>query len=117
MFRQMEREFEGRLAVVTGGGSGIGRATALRLAAAGADVVIANRSEEAGRAVAEEAGGRFVATDVADEGSVGALFETVGPELHVLVNSAGVLASTARTPDVAWRTGSRRSPSTPAARS
>ena len=87
---------------MTGGGSGIGRAVALRLAAAGARVTIANRSEDAGRAVAAEAGGetRFVATDVADERSVRALFETVGPDVHVLVNSAGVLASTDRAPDI-----------------
>jgi 2-keto-3-deoxy-L-fuconate dehydrogenase len=94
MFRVMEREFEGRIAVVTGGGSGIGRAVAHRLAACGADVVIANRSES--REV-----GRFVRTDVADEDSVRALFEAVGPEVHVLVNCAGVLASTERTPEIA----------------
>jgi NAD(P)-dependent dehydrogenase (short-subunit alcohol dehydrogenase family) len=82
----MEREFEGRIAVVTGGGSGIGRASALKLAAGGAHVIIAARGEEAGRAAAGEAGRRFVATDVADEGSVQALFDAVGPELHVLVN-------------------------------
>jgi 2-keto-3-deoxy-L-fuconate dehydrogenase len=90
----MEREFEGRIAVVTGGGSGIGRAVAHRLAACGADVVVANRSES--REV-----GRYVRTDVADEDSVRALFEAVGPELHILVNSAGVLASTERTPEIA----------------
>ncbi len=96
----MERDFEGRIAVVTGGGSGIGRAVARRLSAGGARVTIANRSEETGRAVADEVGGAFVATDVADEASVRALFEAVGPEVHVLVNSAGVLATTERTPDI-----------------
>ena len=88
----MEREFEGRVAVVTGGGSGIGRAVAQRLAAGGAEVVVANRSESPGR---------FIRTDVADEDSVRALFEAVGPELHILVNCAGVLASTERTPEIA----------------
>ena len=92
MFRVTE--FAGKVAVVTGGGSGIGRAVARRLAAGGADVVIANRSES--REV-----GRFVRTDVADESSVRALFEAVGPEVHILVNCAGVLASTERTPDIA----------------
>ena len=87
-------EFAGKVAVVTGGGSGIGRAVARRLADEGADVVIANRSES--REV-----GRFVRTDVADESSVRALFEAVGPEVHILVNCAGVLASTERTPDIA----------------
>jgi len=95
----MEREFEGRVAVVTGGGSGIGRATALRLAAGGADVIVANRSDS-GRAVAEEAGARFVPTDVADEASVRALFEAAGPRVHVLVNAAGALVTTALTPDI-----------------
>jgi NAD(P)-dependent dehydrogenase (short-subunit alcohol dehydrogenase family) len=91
MFREME--FAGKIAVVTGGGSGIGRAAALRLAAGGAEVIVANRSESDV--------GRFIRTDVSDEDSVRALFEAVGPELHILVNSAGVLASTERTPEIA----------------
>jgi len=95
----MEREFEGRIAVVTGGGSGIGRAAALQLAGAGAQVIVANRSDS-GAAVAEEAGGRFVPTDVADEASVRALFEAAGPEVHVLVNSAGALVTTELTPAI-----------------
>ena len=86
-------EFEGKIAVVTGGGSGIGRAVAERLAAGGADVIVANRSESRGV-------GRFVQTDVSDEASVRALFEAVGPELHILVNSAGVLATTELTPSI-----------------
>jgi 2-keto-3-deoxy-L-fuconate dehydrogenase len=96
----MEREFGGRIAVVTGGGSGIGRAVAHRLAAGGADVVVANRTEASGRAVAEETGGRYVAVDVSDEDSVRRLFEAVGPRVHVLVNSAGTLASTAAVPEI-----------------
>jgi 2-keto-3-deoxy-L-fuconate dehydrogenase len=86
-------EFEGRIAVVTGGGSGIGLAVARRLAEGGAEVIVANRSES-------HEVGRFVQTDVSDEASVRALFEAAGPELHILVNSAGVLATTELTPDI-----------------
>jgi NAD(P)-dependent dehydrogenase (short-subunit alcohol dehydrogenase family) len=86
-------EFAGKIAVVTGGGSGIGLAVARRLEAGGADVVVATRSES--RSV-----GRWVRTDVADESSVRALFEGI-EEVHILVNCAGVLATTALTPSIA----------------
>jgi rhamnulose-1-phosphate aldolase/alcohol dehydrogenase len=63
-----------RVALVTGGGSGIGRATARRLAAEGACVVVADRDEAAARAVAEEIGSTdaavHVAADVTDEADV-----------------------------------------------
>ena len=70
--------FEGKVAVVTGSGSGIGRASALRLASEGATVVIAEIGEESGAAVAREithAGGtaRFVRTDVGDEAAIAAM--------------------------------------------
>jgi NAD(P)-dependent dehydrogenase (short-subunit alcohol dehydrogenase family) len=55
-----------RVAIVTGGASGLGRATARALAEAGAEVVIADVNAEGGEAVAREIGGHFVATDVAD---------------------------------------------------
>ncbi|MEV4900289.1 SDR family oxidoreductase [Citricoccus sp. NPDC055426] len=60
----MDLELNGKVAVVTGGGSGIGRATALRLAHEGADVVVADLSEERAKAVAAEiaaAGGSALA--------------------------------------------------------
>src|SRR4051794_4347340 len=55
-----------KVAVVTGGASGLGRATALALAAEGAEVVIADVDEEGGRATASDVGGHFVRTDVSD---------------------------------------------------
>jgi NAD(P)-dependent dehydrogenase (short-subunit alcohol dehydrogenase family) len=55
-----------KVAVVTGGASGLGRATALALAEAGAIVVVADIDEERGRAVAEQVDGHFVRVDVAD---------------------------------------------------
>lgn len=83
----------GRIAVVTGGGSGIGLATARRFAAEGATVVIADLDQAAGAAAAEEVGGSFVATNVADQESVDALFdgtaETFG-RVDIAFNNAGI---------------------------
>lgn len=61
--------FDGVVALVTGGASGIGRASATRLAAEGAAVVVADVQLEAGGEVAAEIGGRFVALDVTDSGA------------------------------------------------
>jgi A-factor type gamma-butyrolactone 1'-reductase (1S-forming) len=73
-------DFEGRVALITGGTSGIGGATALAFAQAGARVVVSSRSAEAGRATCEaldQSGSRalFVQADVRDEGSVAALVQ------------------------------------------
>jgi NAD(P)-dependent dehydrogenase (short-subunit alcohol dehydrogenase family) len=55
-----------KVALVTGGASGLGRATALALAQAGAEVVVADVDVESGSEVAKRVGGHFVATDVSD---------------------------------------------------
>ncbi len=83
---------EGASAVVTGGASGIGEASAEQLAALGARVVIADLNEEGGQAVASRLGGLFVKCDVSSEedgvAAVTAASE-MGP-LRALVNSAGL---------------------------
>ena len=89
---------EGRVAVVTGGASGIGRATALALAAAGAKVVItdlnADFSEKVAREIAAQGGDAWIhSADIASEASVDALFAEVArreKRIDVLVNNAGI---------------------------
>src|SRR2546429_7814687 len=83
---------EGRSALVTGGASGIGAATARRLAAEGARVAVADLNLDGARELAGELDGAAVEMDVADTGSVGAgvtaAEEAVGP-IDVLINNAG----------------------------
>ncbi len=64
---------EQKIAVVTGGGNGIGQATAHRLAARGAAVVVADIDEDAARATADAMGGAAVRVDVTDDDSVAAM--------------------------------------------
>lgn len=81
---------EGKLALVTGGSRGIGRAIALELGRAGAEVVVGYRTgRDEAEAVAAEIGGRAVEADVSDAGSAKALVEATG-DLDVLVNNAGL---------------------------
>ena len=85
-------ELEGASVLVTGGASGIGAASARRLAVLGAKPVICDLNEEKGKAIAEELSGTFVKTDVADESQVQAAVEAaqaMGP-LRALVNAAGL---------------------------
>lgn len=90
-------ELRGSAAIVTGGGRGIGKAIALALARAGADVCVTARSVEQVDSVAAEIGelgvtGVAVACDVSDRAAVDAMFETaVGRlgRLDILVNNAG----------------------------
>jgi 3alpha(or 20beta)-hydroxysteroid dehydrogenase len=81
-----------KIAIVTGGGSGIGLATARRFAAAGAKVVIANRSDS--NALAASFGGEYLPADVGEESQVKALVAEVvrrHGRIDILVNSAGVI--------------------------
>ena len=75
-----------RIALVTGGGGGIGRACALRLAAAGATGVVLDRDVAAAEAVAAEAGGRAVGIDLADPVAV----DRLDVDADIVVNNAGL---------------------------
>jgi NAD(P)-dependent dehydrogenase (short-subunit alcohol dehydrogenase family) len=86
-------ELKGTSAIVTGGASGLGEATARTLAAAGAHVVIADLNETAGKQVAAETGGQFAKTNVTDEDDVlaaVAMAADSGRPLRVAVNCAGI---------------------------
>jgi NAD(P)-dependent dehydrogenase (short-subunit alcohol dehydrogenase family) len=80
---------ERRVAVVSGGNRGIGRAIAAKLAKAGLDVIVGSRDLRAGERVAQEIGARVMQLDVEDRGSVGALADVL-PHVDVLINNAGI---------------------------
>ena len=84
---------KGQAAIITGGASGLGGATASALAAAGAKVAIFDLQDELGEQKAKEIGGLFVKTNVADAASVEASVKTVVEKLgapRVVVNCAGI---------------------------
>ena len=85
---------EGKICIITGGGRGIGRATALKFAEEGAKVVIAEFDEKSGQATADEINGLFVQANVGDKKSVDELFKAVMDaygRVDVLINNAGIL--------------------------
>jgi len=85
-------ELDGKIAIVTGGASGIGRATAVRFAGEGAQVAVFDRDGEAAQLVAKEIGGTSHAVDVRDGDAVGAAVQAVADangRLDVLFNNAG----------------------------
>jgi NAD(P)-dependent dehydrogenase (short-subunit alcohol dehydrogenase family) len=89
----LTQRLAGRVAVITGGASGIGLATAKRLAAEGAKVVIGDVDPTSGQAAAESVDGLFVQVDVTDKEQVDALFDTAAStygSVDIAFNNAGI---------------------------
>jgi NAD(P)-dependent dehydrogenase (short-subunit alcohol dehydrogenase family) len=89
----MTSRLTGRVAVVTGAGSGIGLATVRRFAAEGAQVVCVDIDEKAGDRAAAEVGGTFVLADVTSESAVAAVFATAQDTygaVDIAFNNAGI---------------------------
>ena len=110
----MEKDFAGKVAVVTGGGSGIGRATALEFGRRGASMLVADVAGDKAEAVAKEitADGGVASgleADVMDESQVGLMVQQAADTygaLHVAINNAGTSGTFGATADVAvaeWR--------------
>lgn len=106
----MTGRLEGKVAVVTGGASGIGAATVRRFVAEGAQVVVADLQPERGEAIVAELGdaARFIHTDVAVEADVAAAVDLAVAEfgaLDVMFNNAGIVGVIGRiadTPTDGW---------------
>jgi NAD(P)-dependent dehydrogenase (short-subunit alcohol dehydrogenase family) len=89
----LTQRLAGKVAVITGGASGIGLATARRFAAEGATVVIGDFNADAGEKAAAEVGGLFVKVDVTNEAEVNNLFDTAQStygSLDIAFNNAGI---------------------------
>jgi NAD(P)-dependent dehydrogenase (short-subunit alcohol dehydrogenase family) len=87
------RRLVDRVAVITGGASGIGLATARRFCSEGAKVVIADTNPDTGKHAADDLGGLFVQTDVTSKDDVDALFATAAAEfgsVDIAFNNAGI---------------------------
>ena len=97
----MANELQGQVALVTGGGRGIGRNIALELAGAGATVAVAARSAEQIKETADEIGGLAIECDVSDRDAVERMVaevESAYGRLDLLVSNAGISVSE----DAAW---------------
>src|SRR5262245_31717009 len=89
----LTQRLAGRVAVITGGAGGIGLASARRMRAEGATIVIGDIDPTAGKAVADELDGLFVPVDVSDETAVNALFDTAADtygKVDIAFNNAGI---------------------------
>ena len=99
---------EGKLAIVTGGGSGIGEATAKVFSEAGATVVVIGRRSEPLEQVAKEIGGHAMVCDVSDQAQVRTMFAQalrITGRIDILLNNAGVagpIAPVAKVDMEAW---------------
>ncbi|MCI0713519.1 MAG: glucose 1-dehydrogenase [Chloroflexi bacterium] len=85
---------EGKIAIITGGAAGIGKATAEKFAAEGATVIICDMAEDSGKQVAGSIGGRFDRIDVSDYAAMKAWVDGIVQEyerVDILVNNAGIL--------------------------
>ncbi len=102
------RVLDGRVALVTGAGQGIGREVARILAGAGAQVVVADRNRDTGAAAADELGGAFVELDVTESVAVRSAVDSIVAEhgrIDILVNNAGIVRNSPAesTSDEDWR--------------
>ncbi len=89
----LTRRLAGRVAVITGGGSGIGLAAGRRMHAEGATIVVADIDVDSGAAAAADLSGLFVPVDVSDEDAVNALFDNAAQtygSVDIAFNNAGI---------------------------
>ncbi|WP_026306815.1 3-oxoacyl-ACP reductase [Smaragdicoccus niigatensis] len=87
------QRLQDRVAVITGGGSGIGKASAVRLAAEGARVVVVDVDAATGKAVADAVNGEFAQVDITNEDGIRGLFDDVVERhgrLDIVFNNAGI---------------------------
>ena len=90
----MSGQLKGKVAIVTGGASGIGAATVERFVQEGAKVLSTDVQEELGQSVADEAGAMFMVQDVSDAQAWDRVMAKVQSEhgrLDILVNNAGIV--------------------------
>jgi len=90
----VKMKLEGRVAIVTGAGQGIGRAIAQKLSEEGARVIVADKNAETAGKAAAEIGGLVHVTDVSDQAQVGSLVATTADrfgKVDILVNDAAIV--------------------------
>jgi NAD(P)-dependent dehydrogenase (short-subunit alcohol dehydrogenase family) len=89
----MLKRLEGKIAVITGGGSGIGEAISKRFSSEGAEVIILDVDEEPAKKVADSINGKCFQCDISDSNSVETVFKQIaeeGSHPDILVNNAGI---------------------------